>query len=218
MVIVAGGRGSRMKSQLPKQFIEVNGIPLIVHTLRRIRRFHGDIEMTIAMHPDWIAYWNELAMQYDFQAYAVVPGGAERFHSVQAGLELLSAEVVGVHDAVRPLVSIETLQRCFDTAAIQGNAVPVVPVTESLRRIEGGFNRAEARDAYRIVQTPQCFHRRDLLDAYQQGYKPFFTDDASVFEAAGHAIRLVDGNPENIKVTSPQDLMLAEHLLKENPA
>lgn len=218
MVIVAGGRGSRMKSELPKQFLEVNGVPLIVHTIRRIRRFHGEIEMVIAMHPDWISHWAAIAEQYDLAMHKVVPGGKERFHSVKSGLQALTADVVGVHDAVRPLVSVETLQRCFETAEKEGNAVPVVPVTESLRRVDGEYSRAEARDAYRIVQTPQCFDRETLMAAYERGYEPFFTDDASVFEAAGGSIKLVEGNPENIKVTTPQDLVLAEHLLKKGPA
>jgi 2-C-methyl-D-erythritol 4-phosphate cytidylyltransferase len=203
-----------MGGDLPKQFIEVNGRPLLAYTLVRIRRFCGEKECVVVMNEDWIDHWQELCERHQLPQHVCVKGGKERFHSVAAGLEQVSGELVGIHDAVRPLVSDETIERCFSAAEVHGGAVPVVQVNESLREVTGDENRAVPRSRYRIVQTPQCFQTRLIKRAFEQGYREDFTDDASVFEAAGHRIALVEGNVENIKVTTPQDLLLAEHYLR----
>lgn len=213
-VIVAGGIGKRMGGDLPKQFLEVGGKPILVHTLECFHRFDATIEMVVVMAESWVDTWSSLVDKHDVPAHKVVVGGKERFHSVKNGLDSLSGEgVVAIHDAVRPLVSHETLARCFDTADSKGNAIPVVPLKESLRMLEDGENSAVDRSKFRVVQTPQCFKLALIQSAFSQGYNSLFTDDASVFESAGNAIHLVDGNDENIKITTPADLQFAALML-----
>jgi 2-C-methyl-D-erythritol 4-phosphate cytidylyltransferase len=215
-IIVAGGSGSRMQSDLPKQFLELSGMPVLAHTLHQFHRFDRQMQLIVVLPASWVTYWHEQQRAMPLPPHHVVEGGSERFFSVQNGLKLVDSEaVVAVHDAVRPFVSLATLTRCFDTAARAGSAVPVMPLTESLREIIAP-NRSKAveRARFRAVQTPQCFHADQLKHAYNQPFSAAFTDDASVMEAAGFTINTVEGNPENIKLTSPSDMLFAEALLQ----
>lgn len=203
-----------MGAPIPKQFLEINGAPILVHTLNVFHRFDPTIQLVVVMAKDWMDHWKGLLANFNTPEHQLVEGGAERFHSVANGLALIQGEgVVGIHDAVRPLVSVDTLERCYEKAAAGESVIPVVPVTESLRFVDGDGNKAVERSSYRIVQTPQCFPLSTIRASFEQGYHPFFTDDASVAESAGFTITTVEGNTENIKITSPQDLVLAKSLL-----
>lgn len=215
-LLVAGGSGLRMGAALPKQFLPLGGRPVLMHTLER---FAPLVERLILVLPEeQRGYWAELCRQHDFTLpHEVTAGGATRFHSVSAGLSLLPEEgLVAVHDGVRPLLSAGLIEACFEAAARVGAALPALPVTDSLRQLQEGSSRAVDRADYVAVQTPQTFQLRQLHVAYHQPYRPSFTDDASVWEAAGYAApQLVPGEPQNIKLTQPLDLKLAELLLKE---
>jgi 2-C-methyl-D-erythritol 4-phosphate cytidylyltransferase len=215
-VVVAAGSGKRMGAPLPKQFLLLKGRPILMHTLERLREFDALLNIIVVIHPDYISYWKECIEQHQFAVtHEVVAGGEERFHSVKNALLVISdtSALVAIHDGVRPLVSTETLQRCFEMADEAGNAVPVVAINDSIREADGVSNRAVDRSKYRIVQTPQCFRMSVLADAFKQEYTGLFTDDASVVEAAGNVIHLVEGNRENIKITNPEDLRWAEWML-----
>lgn len=215
-IIVAGGTGSRMGSALPKQFLHIAGRPILMHTLETFHTYNPNLVLVVVMHPDFTSYWTDLVRTAGFLVpHHLVAGGEERFHSVKNGLDFIGnkAGVVGIHDAVRPLVSAETLRKCFSEASAHGSAVPVVAVTDSLRVLENGKNAAVDRAKYRIVQTPQCFRIAELREAFRQDYQKSFTDDASVWEHAGMAIHLVEGNRDNIKITTPEDLRMAEAML-----
>jgi 2-C-methyl-D-erythritol 4-phosphate cytidylyltransferase len=217
LILVAGGTGTRMMQHLPKQFLQLLGEPVIVHTLRQFRRFDPHMNIVVVMHPDYVEYWNHLRETLGLDIpHTAVPGGRERFHSVKAGLDSIAdlQGIVGIHDAVRPLASIATIRNAYDAAASGGAAVPVIPVNESLRQMTGATSMALNRSLFRLVQTPQCFSIALLKEAFQQEYIPEFTDDASVMEAAGHNIQLVEGNRENIKLTTPEDLIMAEALIR----
>ncbi len=217
IIIVAGGSGKRIKANIPKQYIVVNGKPLITYTIEVFFKYNPDIHMYIVAHKDYLSYLNELLKNYfpDKKIHTTT-GGETRFESVKKGLVLIEADgsVVGIHDAARPMVSVETIKRCFETAAQKGNAIPVVNVNESIRVIENNSNKAINRTNYKIVQTPQCFNATAIKKAFEQDYSSLFTDDASVLEKSGEKIILVEGNTENIKITHDTDLILAQHLLK----
>ena len=215
-VIVAAGIGNRMGAPVPKQFLLLAGKPILMHTLQRLHAFDAGMTLLLVLHPDYFEYWNELAGQHNFTTpHQLIPGGAERFHSVKCAVDSIKDDtaVVGIHDGVRPLVSMETLQRCYDAAATGASAVPVITINDSVRIIEEERNHAVDRSVYRIVQTPQCFPLPLLQQAYNQAYSAAFTDDASVMEAAGHSIHLIEGNRENIKITTPEDLRWAQCML-----
>lgn len=218
VVMVAGGTGTRMRRTTAKQFLNVEGLPLMWWTLRRFREALPEAEVTLVLHESLFEEFAELERQHgDAGARHVVPGGAERFHSVLAGLNTLPDEgIVGIHDAVRPFPSVETIQRCFAVAAEKGSAVPVVPVKDSIRRVDADqvSSQAEDRSVLRAVQTPQCFDLATLKAAFDTPYRPEFTDDASVFEAAGHHVELCEGDPWNVKVTTPEDLTIAEAFVR----
>ena len=187
-----------------------------MHTLERLHAFDSEMNLLLVLHPDYMTYWNECVLQHGFKiTHSVVAGGEERFHSVKCALNTIADmnAVVGVHDGVRPFVSFETLARCYEQAETSGTAVPVIPVNDSLREVIGATNRAVERSQFRIVQTPQCFRMDILRSAFHQPYTPAFTDDASVVEAAGYSIHLVEGNRDNVKITTPEDLLRAEWLL-----
>lgn len=217
LILVAGGTGTRMMQHLPKQFLQLLGEPVMVHTLRQFMRFDPKMNIVVVMHPEYVEYWIHLRETLGLDIpHTIVPGGRERFHSVKAGLDSISDMhgIVGIHDAVRPLASIATIRNAYEAAAISGATVPVIPVNESLRQITGVTSVALNRSLFRLVQTPQCFSISKLKEAFQQEYIPEFTDDASVMEAAGHHIQLVEGNRENIKLTTPEDLVMAEALIR----
>ena len=214
VIIVAGGSGSRMQSELPKQFIKWCGKPILMHTIQRFVEFDKQTQIVLVLPQNQLELWNKLCAEYNFAVeHTVAYGGATRFESVKSGLAKVSQDcLVGVHDGVRPLVSAQTLKNCFDTAAKYGTAIPVTDAIESIRKVGEFGSKAVARASYKMVQTPQVFILSKLKEAYQQPYHDFFTDDASVYEAAGNTITLTEGNRENIKITTPMDLLVGEVL------
>lgn len=217
-ILVAGGKGLRMGSDIPKQFLPLRGRPVLMHTIDVFRRTYPDIHIILVLPREQQDYWRQLCGQHDYDVeLCVADGGETRFHSVHNGLSLIpdgARGVVGVHDGVRPFVSPETIRRCFEAAEEFGAVVPVVPVVETVRQVlADGSSMTVDRNAYRLVQTPQTFDIQLLKKAYGQPFDPFFTDDASVVEAMGHPIKLVEGNNENIKLTNPADLKLAEGMV-----
>ena len=216
VIIVAGGSGSRMGTEIPKQFLELRGKPVLMHTIQVFHDFDPENRIILVLPEDQQQLWKGLCLKYSFSLlHQVVSGGKTRFHSVQSGLSQIDDEgIVFIHDGVRPLVSLETLGRCLETAQKCGNAIPVLPVTESLRKQEGNHNISVDRSQYFSVQTPQTFRSKQILEAFQQDFDPAFTDDASVVEKAGFPIFMVDGNRKNIKITTPTDLVIAEAFLR----
>lgn len=210
VIIVAGGKGLRMGGDIPKQFLVVDGMPILMHTISRFAEWDGTMEIVVVLPESQQQYWRELCREYGFDIrHTIATGGKERFHSVKNGLAVVPAEcgLVAVHDGVRPYVSHETIARCFDAAARYGAAVPVTPVVETIRHIEpDGRSITVPRADYRLVQTPQVFRTDLLRRAYEQEFTTAFTDDASVVEAMGVEVTLVEGNRENIKITTPADL------------
>lgn len=211
VLIVAGGKGLRMGGDIPKQFLPIGGKPILMRTIDAFRSVLDDVKIVLVLPADQHDYWQELCRKHDFRSPELIAnGGATRFHSVSNGLNLLPDDkdaVVGVHDGVRPFVSAETIRRCFSAAAEGKAVVPVVPVVETLRQIlPDGKSLTRPRDEYRLVQTPQTFPIALLKEAYRQPFSEAFTDDASVVEALGKEITMVEGNRENIKITTPSDL------------
>ncbi len=218
-IIVAGGKGLRMGGDIPKQFIPVNGMPVLMHTIRRFREFDPQMHIVLVLPKDHQDYWRQLCNEYRFtDRHDITDGGSTRFHSSQNGIMALAeapdSDIVAIHDGVRPLVSVETIGRCFTAAAESGAAIPVLPVIDTLRYVghadENGVNTEQGhnvlRSDYRVVQTPQTFRLALLRRAFTQPFSERFTDDASVVEALGEKVTMVDGNRENIKITTPYDL------------
>lgn len=218
VILVAGGVGKRMKSDIPKQFIPICNKPVLMHTMYRFYEYDKQIEFRIVLPNELFPSWNNLCKQYNLTIpYKLFPGGITRFYSVKNGLDDIPPQsLIAVHDAVRPLVSIQTIKNCFDLAKDSGSAVPVMQLNESIREICEKNSIARFRDNYRLVQTPQVFKSEILLQSYSTEYIDSFTDDASVVEYSGFPIYLTDGNVENIKITTPVDLLIGETLLKNN--
>lgn len=217
VIIVAGGIGVRMGKEIPKQFIPIGELPVLMWTIRRFYEFDNKIQIILVLPESQLGYWEALCEKFNFTiAHKTVAGGQTRFHSVQNGLQLIkSNDLVGVHDGVRPFVSISTIAKCYETAAQYGSAIPVLPSVESIRKIgDKGSSTSCKREDYRMVQTPQVFKAEWLQNSYAHPWQEKFTDDASVVEAAGYSVTLAEGNQENIKITSPIDLMIGEHLIK----
>lgn len=219
-ILVAGGQGLRMGGDVPKQFLPLGGRPVLMHTIDRFREVFPDMHIIIVLPQGQHDYWHDLCRRHHLEGgFLTAPGGDTRFHSVLNGLNAIPADVseglVGVHDGVRPFVSRDTLVRCYEEAARSGTAVPVTPVVETLRHVSpDGESMTVPRSDYRLVQTPQVFSLALLRQAYRQPYAPQFTDDASVVEALGERITLVEGNRENIKLTTPADLLLAKGIME----
>ena len=217
VIIVAGGKGLRMGSDIPKQFLPIGGKPVLMRTIERFREYAADLQIILVLPEAQQAYWQELCGKYDFKVkYQLANGGQTRFHSVQNGLALVPDDaegVVGVHDGVRPFPSIEVIKNCYETARTAKAVIPVIPVVETVRHLESDSSVTVPRCDYRLVQTPQTFDIQLLKAANRQPYNDGFTDDASVVESYGHAITLVEGNRENIKITTPYDLKIAEVLI-----
>jgi 2-C-methyl-D-erythritol 4-phosphate cytidylyltransferase len=216
VIIVAGGSGQRMQSAIPKQFLELAGEPILLHTIRNFTSYNPDIQIIVVLPQQHIATWKNLIEKHSFSVkHTIINGGDVRFISVKNGLNAVADEgLVAIHDGVRPLVSHQTIRRCFDEAKIYGNAIPCIPVYETVRKVNDKNSTLEDRSALRLIQTPQVFKTSLIKKAYEQQYKPEFTDDASVLENMGEQIRLVEGNRENIKITDPTDLLIAEAFLK----
>ena len=219
-ILVAGGQGLRMGGDVPKQFLPLGGRPVLMHAIDRFREVFPDMHIIVVLPQGQHDYWHDLCRRHHLEGgFLTAPGGDTRFHSVLNGLNAIPADVseglVGVHDGVRPFVSRDTLRRCYEEAARSGTAVPVTPVVETLRHVSpDGESMTVPRSDYRLVQTPQVFSLALLRQAYRQPYAPQFTDDASVVEALGERITLVEGNRENIKLTTPADLLLAKGIME----
>ncbi|MFW5832440.1 MAG: 2-C-methyl-D-erythritol 4-phosphate cytidylyltransferase [Prolixibacteraceae bacterium] len=215
-LIVAGGSGNRMKSNIPKQFVELHEKPVLLHTLEAFLKADPAFEFVVVLAPGRFREWREVCSRHNFEApQTLVAGGATRFESVKNGLAQIQEEgVVFIHDGVRPLVSVATIKNCYEMAVEKGNALPVVAPSESVRKVENDTNKAVDRSRYFLVQTPQTFKVDLIKKAYGQEYAENFTDDASVLENYGYPIYLVEGNRHNIKLTYPEDLALAEIYLK----
>jgi 2-C-methyl-D-erythritol 4-phosphate cytidylyltransferase len=214
-IITAGGTGTRMKSDVPKQFLLLKGRPILMHSIERFFIYNNSIKIIISLPEEFISYWEELCKKYSFNIkYTIVKGGKTRFYSIQNALkEVANGGLVTVHDAVRPLVSIKTIENTFNVAEINGNAIASRDIFFSVRKVEELKNYAVNRNDYKEIQTPQTFKSELLKEAYSTDFEKKFTDDATVVEKLGVKINLVEGNPENIKITTKNDLIIAEALL-----
>lgn len=217
-IIVAGGKGLRMGGEIPKQFLPIGGKPVLMRTIEVFRQAYPDIHIILVLPVSQQDYWQQLCQEYNFAVpVRIADGGETRFHSVSNGLKLIPDDadgLVGVHDGVRPFVAVETIRRCYDEAMEKGAVVPVISVVETVRQLrKDGTSVTVPRDEYKLVQTPQTFRISLLKEAYRQPYTSFFTDDASVVEAMGKPVYLVEGNRENIKITTPADIRFVNGLL-----
>jgi len=215
-IIVAGGTGKRMGESIPKQFLKLGGTPILIHTLTAFKTADPEIEVILTLPQEEIQFWDELNIwHHNFLEHKVVPGGETRFHSVKNALEYVGEGLVAVHDGVRPFVSAKTINQSFEQAKEYKAVVTAVLMKDSVRQVdETGNSKNIDRSSLRMIQTPQTFDAGLLKSAYEIPFNPSFTDDASVVEAGGHSITLIDGEYQNIKITTPEDLIIAEALLK----
>jgi 2-C-methyl-D-erythritol 4-phosphate cytidylyltransferase len=215
-VIMAAGQGLRMGSRMPKQFLHLRGIPVVCHSINLFAGVWQDIGIILVLPPGQKRMEAEIrASLHSPVDLQIVTGGETRFESVRRGLEQVkSPSIVFIHDGARPLVTADLIKRCYDQALHLGSAIPVIPLTESLRRITPGGSKGEDRESFRITQTPQTFRSEILIPAFRQQYQPSFTDEANIVESSGIPIHLIDGEKNNIKVTYPLDLALAEKILE----
>ena len=215
VIIVAGGSGRRMGGALPKQFMMLDNEPILAHSINRMHEALPAAEIVVVLPEEHVELWKNIAARFDVARHKIALGGKERFHSVKNGLEALSDEVaiVGIHDAVRPLASKKLIIKLFLEAENNTAVIPVVAPIDSYRIVEGDNSRIIDRSALRMVQTPQVFQAEALRKAYEQPFSSTFTDDASVMEAAGHKVTLVEGERENIKITTPSDMLIAEAII-----
>jgi 2-C-methyl-D-erythritol 4-phosphate cytidylyltransferase len=213
LIIVAGGTGTRMRSKTPKQFLEINKVPVIVLCIKKFLAYKKDLPIIIAVHADFKREVNAICQKY-FPKHRIdiVYGGETRYHSVKNALAIIPKEegIVGIHDAARPFVSVEVIKKCFSIAAEKGNAIPAITLFESIRKENAKKNKAVDRSQFKIIQTPQCFNIKLLKKAFAKKYSKKFTDDATVLENIGEKINLVEGNYENIKITNPNDMIIAK--------
>lgn len=215
VVIVAGGKGVRAGGELPKQFVEIGGKPVLMRTIEAFYNFDYRIRIVVVLANEFHDFWRKLCQKHKFDIpHKIVNGGQTRFHSVKNGLsEISDDEIVGIHDAARPFVSKEVIERCYREAFdFQCGVIPVIGEKNSIRLITGYENKAFNRDRIRVVQTPQVFPADLLKNAYETPYREEFTDDASVAEDDGIQIKLVDGDEMNFKITTPLDLRIANYL------
>lgn len=214
-VIVAGGNGSRMNSELPKQFIHLHQKPIMAYTINQFLAVGCEI-IVVLPKEHFGTFKQEILHHCHSQEMTLAQGGQTRFHSVKNGLDtIFEPGLVAVHDAVRPFVSLELIQESFSTAQKKTNAIAAVGLKDSIRRLTPSGSQSKNRAEYQLIQTPQTFQTELLLEAYNQPYRDEFTDDASVFEHAGHQIHLIPGSYKNIKITTPEDLLVAKAFLDE---
>ena len=222
IIIVAGGSGTRFGARLPKQFLDLDGTPILMRTIQAFgENRDGSFDVILTLPEGQMDLWRSLCEQQGFDLpHRVVPGGETRWHSVKHALDSLGGasdiDVIAVHDGVRPLVTPDLISRVLDAAREGGAAIPVVTLNDSVRQLDGDGSHALDRSMLRAVQTPQAFDARLLLEAYGQPFDPTFTDDASVVECLGHEVTLVEGDPRNLKITRPMDLALAKYLLNQD--
>ena len=215
VIIVAGGSGRRMGGALPKQFMMLDNEPILARSINRMHEALPAAEIVVVLPEEHVELWKNIAARFDVARHKIAIGGKERFHSVKNGLAVLSDEVaiVGIHDAVRPLASKKLIIKLFLEAENNTAVIPVVAPIDSYRIVDGDNSRIIDRSALRMVQTPQVFQAEALRKAYEQPFSSTFTDDASVMEAAGHKVTLVEGERENIKITTPSDMLIAEAII-----
>ena len=216
VIIVAGGKGLRMGSDLPKQFIPIGGKPVLIRTIEAFHAYDSNIAIILVLPYSHQVYWKELCANYHFGIpHTIAMGGETRFHSVKNGLGLVNGGIVAVQDGVRPFASKEMIARCFDATEEYQAVIPVIDSTDSLREMtEGTKSKIIDRSKIRLVQTPQVFHTDILKKAYETEFKDTFTDDASVVESMGIDVHLVKGEVTNIKITTPLDLKIGELIVR----
>jgi len=215
-IIVAGGSGNRMQTETPKQFLLLNNLPVLMHTIKAFAQSDAQPKILLVINTEQQGYWRRLCEEFNFRIpHEIIDGGSERFHSVKNAIDFIKEDcVVAIHDAVRPLVSKQLIDNCFNQAQLKGNVIAAVQSSDSVRMLVDNKSAALKRDEIYLVQTPQTFDVSILRAAYTQDFTTFFTDDASVVEAIGYEINIVEGERNNIKITYPIDLELAELLLK----
>jgi 2-C-methyl-D-erythritol 4-phosphate cytidylyltransferase len=214
IIITAGGIGKRMGADIPKQFLLLDGKPILMHTIKRFN-FLDDVQLLVTLPADWWNFWNQLCETHHFTVpHTLVEGGIERYDSIKNALARATGDIIAVHDGVRPLVSSATIEECIQLTKDKGAVVPVLPLKESIRKGTTDASTAQQRSEFYSVQTPQCFQHDVLLKAYQLPFSDDITDDASLVEKAGFPIFLTLGNEENIKITTPMDLKIGEVLVK----
>lgn len=219
IIIVAGGKGMRMGADIPKQFLSIGGKPILMRTIERFHEYNPELGIILVLPQSQQEYWKQLCTEHNFEVnHTIVNGGDTRFESSRNGLAAIPDEeigVAGIHDGVRPFASKEVIENCFETARDDFAAIPVLPVTDTIRYVDKqGGGKNVMRSDYRVVQTPQVFDIQLLKQAYNADYQESFTDDASVVESLGCQATMVEGNRENIKITTPFDIIVAEALLK----
>lgn len=214
VIVTAGGIGKRMGAEIPKQFLMLEKEPILMRTIRCFYNFNSEIEIIVTLPYDWQSYWQEICEKHTFTIpHKIVDGGNERFDSIKNALSYCDADFVAIHDGVRPLLSSELIAQCFLALAEVKAVVPALPLKESLRKGSAVDSIAVDRSIYFTIQTPQCFHTDVIKLAYQTSYQSKFTDDASVYESAGGKIKLIEGEEQNRKITTPYDLKIAEMFL-----
>jgi 2-C-methyl-D-erythritol 4-phosphate cytidylyltransferase len=217
-IIVAGGSGTRMQSAVPKQFLLLNGVPVLMHTINAFHSCNSRPEIVVVLHPNSHDYWQSLSDEHSFTIpHQLVSGGETRFHSVRNGINSIQDDdaIIAIHDAVRPLITCNIIDESFDCAEKYGNAIVAIKSRDSVRQIRDNRSVSLNRDEIYLIQTPQTFQSAQLKNAYQQPYQESFTDDASVVEQTGVNINLIQGSHQNIKITYPEDIAIAEFLLKQ---
>lgn len=217
-VIVAGGKGQRMGTAIPKQFLDLAGKPMLYYSIAAFTDAYPDIEVILVLPEDMLSYAQIILTAFPAPVdMIIVPGGATRYHSVKNGLNAIKGNgIVFVHDGARPLVSKALINRCYKQATEKGNAIPAIAATDSMRITDGRHTKPIDRDYLRIIQTPQTFRTEIIIPAFQQDYDPAFTDEATVLEATGMEVYLTEGDKRNIKVTTPEDMMIAAVMLKDD--
>ena len=213
-IITAGGIGKRMGAKVPKQFLLLQDKPILMWTIEVFYNYDQNAQLIVTLPKEWWSFWEELCQKNNFNIpHELIEGGKERFHSIQRALKVVKGDKVAIHDGVRPLVSVKTLENCFKALEKSDAVVPVLPLKESLRKGTLEKSISQDRSLYFTAQTPQCFTAEIIKKAYQQEFQKLFTDDASVVETLDYPVLLVYGNEENIKITSPLDLKMAEVFL-----
>lgn len=215
-LIVAGGNGSRMNSDTPKQFLLLNNKPVLYYSIKAFLDAYDDLEIILVLPEEHIALGQEIIDGYfDRSKFKITAGGRTRFHSVQNGLSVVGDEeaIIFVHDGVRCLITPALIKNCYEVALKSGTAIPVIPCRDSVRMLTSNGSKVVNRNKVKLVQTPQTFHSKILLPAFAIDYKDQFTDEATVVEAYGMKVTLVEGEINNIKITTQEDLLLAEHIL-----
>lgn len=215
-LVVAGGIGKRLNSDIPKQFIEINKIPILMHTINNVQKFCNDCKIVLVLPQESIITWNKLIEKHNFTIkHEIVKGGKSRFYSVKNGLKKIPQNsLVAIHDGVRPFISSNIISEGFRIASQKINAIPYIHINESVREVNKTTNKIVNRENYCIIQTPQFFNSNDIIKAYNQRYKKIFTDDASVLESNGYKINLFKGDKKNIKITTKEDLVFANFYSK----